>query len=94
MKEYFENKINGYGAILRFITPVLISALGYFLITGQDRIDRKLDYLDSHFTNHLAHHQELEIGYEKRLTELKTKVDVLPPQWMVDKINDLDKRIR
>jgi hypothetical protein len=67
-------KVNGYGAILRFITPILIMALGYLMNMGICDIQHKIDGLDKHFTNHLEHHQDLEVGYERRLTCMETQI--------------------
>ena len=61
-------KINGYGAILRFITPVLITIALFIL--GMIRQD--LHELKSHFTNHLLDHKTIEIQLEKRLSCIET----------------------
>jgi hypothetical protein len=58
-----------FGEIFRFITPILVT-IAIFVING---VDKKVDKLDSHFTNHLQHHQELEVGYEKRLSCIESK---------------------
>ena len=75
MDKFLSDKINGYGAILRFITPVLIGALGFLIIRCIGDIDKKITVMDLHFTNHVNHHQDLEIGYERRLSILETKIE-------------------
>lgn len=60
-----------FGEIFRFITPILILMIGYLTNMGICDIKSKVEKLDTHFTNHLAHHQELEVGYEKRLSRLE-----------------------
>ncbi len=65
------DKINGVGALFRLITPALIG-IAIFMLTG---VDNKIEKLDSHFTNHLSHHRELEVEYQGRLTKLEGKVN-------------------
>ena len=76
-------KINGYGAILRFITPILIVFVGYL---GKMAIDDvkyqlkestlQLKELNLHFTNHLSEHKSMEVLLEKRLTRIETKLGI------------------
>lgn len=73
MKQMTKDTINNYGTLFRFITPLLIGIVGYFLITGIGDLKIKLRDMDSHFTNHLNHHQDLEVGYERRLSVIETK---------------------
>ena len=68
------DKINGYGAILRFITPALIAIIGTMILTSLSEIKEKVSVLDNHFTNHLSHHVSLAKDYEGRLTRLEAKV--------------------
>jgi len=64
-------KINGYGAILRFITPILITIVLFILqMMRQDLIELK-----SQFSNHLSEHKNIEILLEKRLTSLEILIN-------------------
>lgn len=75
INKLIEERINGAGPVLRLVTPlmcIIISVLVtimLFIITG---IKTDVTKMDLHFTNHLKHHQDLEIGYERRLTRLET----------------------
>jgi hypothetical protein len=75
MNKLVSDKINGYGSILRFITPILIVTVGYFITSGIDDLKCKIGLMDTHFTNHLQHHQDLEVGYERRLTKIETELN-------------------
>ena len=68
----FWERMNGVGITFRFITPILIAVIGWLLVTMAQRIILKIDDLDLHFTNHLMHHQDLEVGYEKRLSIIES----------------------
>jgi len=70
MDDKTRNMINGYGSLFRFITPALVT-IAILLITW---IKADVAKLDSHFTNHLAHHQDLEVGYERRLTSVESEI--------------------
>ena len=60
----------------RIITPVtqilitVIVTLGMFILND---LKSTVKDMNSHFTNHLGHHQELEVGYERRLSILETR---------------------
>jgi hypothetical protein len=60
--------INGYGSILRFVTPILITICLFIL--GMIRVD--LQTLSTHFTNHLSDHKSFEVNLENRLSCLET----------------------
>ena len=62
--------INGYGQMLRFITPVLITVA--ILLLNWLRTD--ISELKVHFTNHLSHHNSLEIGYEGRISKVEVEL--------------------
>ena len=50
----------------------------------------KINNLDKHFTNHLEHHVDLEVAYERRLTTIETSRSM-----RVDHIEEtIDKRRR
>ena len=97
------DKINGYGSLLRLVTPVLVTICIFLL--GWMLTD--IRGLNNHFTNHLMHHQDLEVGYEKRLTTIENTrftykdgeqlVEVikkqLPPKWLTDKVMNMENKI-
>jgi hypothetical protein len=105
MNQLLKDKLNGYGVVLRFVTPFMVSFFGALITFGVNSISGKLTTIQLHFTNHLAHHQDLEIGYERRLTQIEatrfTEKDgaVLeekikaqyPPRWLLDRIEKLEK---
>ena len=62
------NRINGYGSILRFITPILITIAIFIL--GMVRED--LGEVKQHFRNHLSEHKIIEITLDKRLSRIET----------------------
>jgi hypothetical protein len=68
-----EKRVNGYGVLLRFITPILITVALFIL--GMIRSDLK--ELETHFTNHLSEHKILETTLENRLTKLETQIEIL-----------------
>ena len=67
-------KINGYGAILRFITPILIILIGFLGKMAINDVKYQIQELNIHFTNHLSDHKQLEVMLEKRLTRIETKL--------------------
>jgi len=101
------NRINNFSTIFRLITPALIAIIGTLLVTGQNDVKIKLTKMDNHFTNHLLHHQDLEVGYERRLTsieetrftakdsiQLENKImKQLPPMWLKDKIKGIEEKL-
>jgi hypothetical protein len=66
------DKLNSYGALFRFITPIMIAIIGWFTITLIN--DVKVDVRDMKvsFNNHLQHHQTMEIKMSERLICLET----------------------
>ena len=65
MTEIVKNRVNGFGEVFRFVTPILVTVS--IFIMGWVRSD--IVALKTHFENHLMHHQDLEVGYERRLTQ-------------------------
>ena len=68
-------KINGYGAILRFITPILV-ALIIFILNGLrgdiHSVKNDLYELKAHFVNHLSGHKSMEVTLGERLSRIET----------------------
>jgi hypothetical protein len=68
-------KVDGFGYLFRFITPILITVLSTLILTNitslKTDFKERLDKMDVYFVNHLAHHQAFEIGLENRLTKLE-----------------------
>ena len=65
------NRINGYGAILRFITPLLL-AIALFILKD---IKSDLREVKQSFTNHLEHHRTLEVQNAERLSCIESKIN-------------------
>ena len=61
---------------------MLLTANIFILTLILNRVDK----MDTHFTNHLMHHQDLEVGYERRLTAVEQCVDINNKRWdrMID----------
>jgi len=66
-------KINGYASVLRFITPILVSIVLYFLI----QVHQDIKEMKICFAQHLAEHKILEVKQENRITTLETIVAYL-----------------
>ena len=104
-----EERINGYGPVLRLITPVFtvtISVLVTIMLFIMLGMSRRIERLDLHFTNHLMHHQDLEVGYADRLAKiegnrftdkdaalLETRIMTrVPPKWVQEKLISLERK--
>ena len=108
MIQTLQDKINGFGSLFRLITPVLLTIIGTLIIGGQTTLKKEIEDLKTHFTNHLMHHQDLEVGYEKRLTSVENTAftkkeasymcekikDGCPPKWVEKKLTELEKDIK
>lgn len=102
-----KHTLNGFGSAFRLITPTLIAILGTLMLTGQNDLKKNLGTLEEHFVNHLMHHQDLEVGYERRITSIEgnrfTSVDgriledrirkELPPKWLIEKVDTVDLKV-
>ena len=78
LKDKLEGMINGNGTILRILTPsftIILSVLCTLILANVTGIKTEIQDLSTHFTNHLQHHQELEVGYERRITAIETRLD-------------------
>jgi hypothetical protein len=75
-----KDKINGWGSVLSFITPVLLT-ITLFILTGikgeirdvKLEAGKRFDKIDLQFSNHLEHHRIFEIAFCERLTAIETK---------------------
>lgn len=65
-----KERINGYGMVLRFVTPVLITLVLYILTSVKDDIRE----LKLHFTNHLSSYQRNCVEVEGRLKSIETEL--------------------
>jgi len=106
LNNQISERINGWAPIFRLITPTLVAIIGTIMISGQGRIEKEVLGLQMHFLNHLAHHQELEVGYERRITSIEGNrftdkdaakledriISKSPPRWVVDKLLQLDRK--
>lgn len=75
-KQTTKDAINGWGQVLRFITPILIVLIGYLGNLAINDVKESIVKLDIHFTNHLSDHKSIELVIEKRLTSIETKLDL------------------
>lgn len=79
--QHTKDTINGWGAVFRFITPVLLTIV-IFILTGlKDEIkDVKIDTkvlakeTQVYFTNHLSHHAKMEKELCERLVVIETRL--------------------
>ena len=86
MKQETHGKINLIGMSLRFVLPIFVALLGYFCKMSYDdirtsikelKLDLKCAQVETakYYANHLAEHKNLEVVYEKRLTNIEVKVE-------------------
>lgn len=75
MKVKTKERLEEAGKIWRILMPAAFTALLSCIIFILNGIKHDTDKLNSHFTNHLAHHQDLEVGYERRLKSLEVCVE-------------------
>ena len=66
------DRINGWGSVFRFITPIMIILIGYLGKMAVGDIKSSISRLNTHFTNHLSDHKNIELVIEKRLTCIET----------------------
>jgi len=81
-----KDKINGWGSIMRFITPILITIMLFILSSIKteikdnkidtcnrfDKIDLQFEKVNVQFSNHLEHHRVFEIVLAERLSSIET----------------------
>ncbi len=83
MNNHTINKINSYGILFRFITPVLLAVIGTLILGNlsdihKEQIKVRLDLLNyqeetrTYNINHLEHHRLSEVLIESRLTKIET----------------------
>ena len=77
-KQSTKDKINGWGSVLRFITPVLITIMLWILGDMHNQIKdvrdttRGLELTTvTYNTNHLAHHSVFEISMCERMARIE-----------------------
>ena len=71
------NRLNGMGVVLRFVHPALfaiISGLILFILTG---LKDDMKEVKASLSNHLNHHQTIEINLADRLGRIETQLDKL-----------------
>ena len=83
-----KDRINGWGSVFRFITPLLLSLILFILsdVRSQIRdvkleakegfkiVDMQFDKVNLQFSNHLEHHRQFEIVLAERLTTIETTI--------------------
>ena len=62
------DKLNSWGVLFRFITPILVT-IALFILS---MIRTDIIKLESQFSNHLSHHQEWEKMCEHRFSVIET----------------------
>jgi hypothetical protein len=84
--QHTKDRINGWGSVLRFVTPILLTIVLYILsgikteikdnktdtCNRFDKIDLQFDKVNLQFTNHLEHHRVFEVVLAERLTTIET----------------------
>lgn len=78
LKNKIEEVVNGNATVLRIITPlftVVLSILCTLILANVNSVKEEVKDLTLHFTNHLSHHQELEVGYERRISKIEARLD-------------------
>jgi hypothetical protein len=76
-----KDTINGWGSVLRFITPILIT-IAIFILTGikdeikfvKDETIKRFDKIDLQFSNHLGHHLSLETLLAERMASIEARI--------------------
>jgi hypothetical protein len=84
-----KDKINGWGSVMRFITPILVTIM-LFILSGIktdikdmeeysykrfEKIDLQFERIDTKFSTHLNHHLSLETLLSQRLSTIETIID-------------------
>lgn len=71
-------RIDGVGKMFRFITPLLVSIVLFFLgyvLNNQGKLDDKIMCLQreqyAYFTNHLSNYKDFSVMVESRLTAIE-----------------------
>jgi hypothetical protein len=81
-----KDKINGWGSVFRFVTPVLVTIMLFILSsiksdikdikvdTSQrfEKVDLQFEKVNLQFSNHLEHHRKFEVILAERLTSIET----------------------
>jgi hypothetical protein len=81
MSTQINDKLNGFGIWLRFITPILLTILLFILNGLKDEIKDVRNMAKElaketaiYHTNHLSHHTKMEISFCERLVALETEL--------------------
>ncbi len=75
-----KEKVNNFGILFRFITPILITIMLYMLTMMQTNISTlqsDIKEIKEHFVNHLKEHKQVEVLMEKRLTRIETLLNAM-----------------
>jgi hypothetical protein len=81
-----KDKINGWGSVFRFVTPILVTIMLFILSsiksdikdikvdTSQrfEKVDLQFEKVNLQFSNHLEHHRKFEVILAERLTSIET----------------------
>jgi hypothetical protein len=79
-------KINGWGTVMRFILPIMVTIMLWILGDMRNQMKDMRDTATSlskeivtYNTNHLEHHRAIETQLCERLARIETKLDVRTP---------------
>ena len=76
--QHTKDKINGWGSVFRFITPILVT-ITIFILSGikteikdvKTDTNKRLDKIDCDFATHFEHHRVFEVTLAERLATLE-----------------------
>lgn len=68
--------IDEVGALFRFITPILIVVVGFFLSRELNQINRSIESLKAHETSHSVWAQKVLRMIEIRFTRIENKIGI------------------
>jgi hypothetical protein len=81
MSTQINDKLNGFGIWLRFVTPILLTIVLFILAGLKDELKDVRNMSKElaketqlYYTNHLSHHTKMEISFSERLVALETEL--------------------
>lgn len=82
MAKTITEKINGFGVSLRFILPIMVGIFFTFMLRNFDSLEKNIDELKLHFSNHLSHHEretkattQFRMDIVERLSKIEVKME-------------------
>jgi len=91
MLKNWVDKVNGYGVLFRFVTPILLTIIGTLILGNLNHIKEEQSSIrcdlatfqketQRYNTNHLEHHRTTEIIFEGRLSKIESLLDYIYKQ--------------